>query len=113
MDSLWRTIKELRDHGLQVIGLETLPQAQLYYEADFRGPLALVVGGEGEGLTHLVKENCSSIVRLPMAGRVTSLNTGVAAGIALYEVLRQRGVRGRAQSGVAESKEGQDEPADS
>jgi 23S rRNA (guanosine2251-2'-O)-methyltransferase len=71
--------------------LEALPEAQPYAESDLTGPLGLVIGSEGRGLSRLVRETCDFLVRLPLLGNVESLNAGVAGGIALYEVLRQRG----------------------
>ena len=62
------------------------------YSAPLRGPIALVVGNEGEGLSRLVKERCDFLVSLPMAGPMASLNASVAAGVALYEIVRQRGL---------------------
>jgi 23S rRNA (guanosine2251-2'-O)-methyltransferase len=65
-----------------------------YDQADLRAPIALVVGGEGKGLTRLVAERCDLLVRLPMAGRTASLNAAVAGAIVLYEAVRQRGAGG-------------------
>ena len=64
---------------------------RLYNEADFKGPVALVIGSEGFGLSRLVKERCAEIVRIPMLGKINSLNASVATGIILYEVIKQRG----------------------
>ncbi len=60
------------------------------WHPDFTGPLALVIGSEGDGMGRLVRESCDIIVSLPMKGRVSSLNASVAAGIVMYEVMRQR-----------------------
>jgi 23S rRNA (guanosine2251-2'-O)-methyltransferase len=60
------------------------------WEADLRGSLALVVGSEGQGMRRLVRETCDFLVRLPMRGRVNSLNAAVAGSVVLYEVARQR-----------------------
>ena len=84
------SIRYLRDQGLTVFGVE-IDGKRLYNQADYRGGAAFVVGSEGEGLSRLVKERCDEIVRLPMRGRIGSLNASVATGIILYEVLRQRG----------------------
>ena len=64
---------------------------QNIYETNLKGPLALVIGGEHEGITRLVKERCDFVVSLPMKGKVTSLNASVAAGILMYEAAHQRG----------------------
>lgn len=61
-----------------------------YYEADFRDAIAIVIGSEGEGVSRLVKEKCDFTVAIPMYGRVSSLNASVAAGLLMYEVVRQR-----------------------
>ena len=60
------------------------------YRADLKGPLAIVMGAEGEGMRRLTRETCDQLVRLPMAGHVGSLNVSVAAGVCLYEAVRQR-----------------------
>jgi len=73
-----------------VVGLEGVAQAQRYDQADLNIPLALVVGSEGKGLRRLVRERCDFLVRLPMRGRVTSLNAAAAGAVVLYEALRQR-----------------------
>lgn len=88
--NLARTLDELKRQGLWVAGLEATEEAELYDQADLRGPLALVVGSEGSGLRRLVREKCDFLVRLPMLGRVSSLNAAVAGSVALYEVERQR-----------------------
>jgi 23S rRNA (guanosine2251-2'-O)-methyltransferase len=61
-----------------------------YYQADLRGPLLVVVGGEGRGLGRLAKEACDFVVRIPMRGKISSLNASVACSLLLYEVYRQR-----------------------
>lgn len=87
--NLPQTIEQLKKKGLWIVGAETDGQ-ELYWEARLDGPLGLVIGGEGKGLGRLVKERCDSLVRLPMCGRVNSLNASVAAALLVYEVLRQR-----------------------
>ncbi|MFA4844040.1 MAG: 23S rRNA (guanosine(2251)-2'-O)-methyltransferase RlmB [Candidatus Margulisiibacteriota bacterium] len=82
-------IRWLRDQSLTVFGVE-IDGKRLYNQADYRGPVALVIGSEGAGIARLVKERCDEVVRLPMRGKINSLNASVAAGILLYEVLRQR-----------------------
>jgi len=83
-------IRYLRDESLTVFGIE-IDGKKLYNQADCRGPCAVVVGSEGAGLARLVKERCDEILRLPMRGKINSLNASVATGIVLYEILRQRG----------------------
>ena len=82
-------IRYLKDQSLTIFGVE-IDGKRLYNQADYRGASAFVVGSEGSGLSRLVKERCDEVVRLPMRGAIGSLNASVAAGIVLYEVLRQR-----------------------
>jgi len=89
VSNLAQTIDELKEHGLWVVGCD-MDGEQTLWEADLTGPLAVVVGSEGSGVSRLVKEKCDFIVRLPMLGKISSLNASVAGGIVLYEVLRQR-----------------------
>jgi 23S rRNA (guanosine2251-2'-O)-methyltransferase len=87
--NLARTLRQLRDAGVSLVG--TTGEAELeLYDADLRGPLALVMGAEGAGMRRLTAELCDQQVRIPMAGSVESLNVSVATGVCLYEVLRQR-----------------------
>ena len=72
-----------------------------YLAAEYRGPCAIVVGAEGSGLHRLVRERCDQLVRLPMLGRVDSLNAGVAAAVVFYEALRQRTRAGGGAAGTA------------
>jgi 23S rRNA (guanosine2251-2'-O)-methyltransferase len=88
--NLVRAMEALKARGLWLAGLEALPGAQLYSEADLTGPLGLVVGSEGQGLARLVRERCDYLIRLPMHGRTESLNAAVAGAVALYEARRQR-----------------------
>ncbi len=99
--NLTRVLEKLKAAGVWVAGLEFWPHAQEYTQADWTGPLALVVGGEGQGLSRLVRETCDFLVRLPMYGRIGSLNVAVAGSIALYEIARQRraGVRQKPPGG--------------
>jgi 23S rRNA (guanosine2251-2'-O)-methyltransferase len=88
--NLARTLGQLRDaHRVWIVG--TAGEAEtVIYDADLRGPLALVLGGEEKGLRRLTREHCDLLVRLPMAGVVESLNVSVAAGVCLFEAVRQR-----------------------
>ncbi len=85
-----RALETLKESGVWIIGLEDVPGAQDYVTSDLRGPLAIVVGSEGQGIRRLVRETCDVLVKLPMYGAVTSLNAAVAGSIVLYETLRQR-----------------------
>jgi len=87
--NLVEAIERLKDAGIWVVGADQ-EAGRVYYEMDLRGPMALVVGGEGKGLRRLTKEHCDLLVRIPMGGRVSCLNAGVAAGIVIFEILRQR-----------------------
>ena len=82
-------LKELKEQGLWVYGTAADGSSDLWH-TDFTGPMALVIGSEGEGMGRLVKESCDFVVSLPMKGRVSSLNASAAAAITMYEVLRQR-----------------------
>lgn len=84
-----QTIEELKQNGIWVAAAEASGEMQ-YWDADFVRPTALVLGGEDKGVRRLVKEHCDYTLSLPLLGRITSLNVSVAAGIMLYEVLRQR-----------------------
>ncbi len=84
-----RLIELLKENGYWIAGLDA-DSGRPLWEADFRAPTALVLGNEGSGLHRLVKEKCDFLVAIPVRGRVGSHNVSVAAGIALYEVLRQR-----------------------
>jgi 23S rRNA (guanosine2251-2'-O)-methyltransferase len=87
--NLNRTLRDWADAGLQVVGLDAEGDTTLD-ELDGSGPLVLVVGSEGKGLSRLVRENCDAIVSIPMAGPTESLNASVAAGVVLAEIARQR-----------------------
>ena len=87
--NLNRTIEKLKAVGVMVIGLDADGDIE-YTEADFAGPVVIVIGSEGKGLSRLVRENCDQIASIPMAGKLSSLNASVSAGIVLYEVVRQR-----------------------
>lgn len=82
-------LRELKDQGLWVYGTAANGSSGLW-ETDLRGPVALVIGSEGDGMGRLVSECCDFIISLPMKGRLGSLNASAAAAITMYEVLRQR-----------------------
>ncbi len=88
--NLARALEELKESGVWVVGLEAVPDAQPLWKVRLDGALALVVGSEGEGIRRLVLEKCDVVARLPLLGRVESLNASTAAAVALYEALRHR-----------------------
>jgi 23S rRNA (guanosine2251-2'-O)-methyltransferase len=88
--NLARTLRELREAGVWITGLAGDTEASVY-GVDFRGPAALVLGSEGEGMRRLTRELCDFVAKIPMPGSMESLNVSVAAGVVLFEVLRQRG----------------------
>ncbi|MBN2302136.1 MAG: 23S rRNA (guanosine(2251)-2'-O)-methyltransferase RlmB [Lentisphaerae bacterium] len=88
--NLVRSMQALKDRGMWIVGLDASSEAKHYTNVDMKGSTGLVVGNEGTGLGRLVRNTCDFLVSLPMAGSIASLNAGVACGIALYEVLRQR-----------------------
>lgn len=89
--NLTRALQGLKEAGVWIYGLEGRPELPSYHETTLGGPIALVVGSEGTGLRRLVRESCDVLVRLPMRGRVESLNAAVAGSIALYAIARERG----------------------
>ncbi|HAA89238.1 MAG TPA: 23S rRNA (guanosine(2251)-2'-O)-methyltransferase RlmB [Peptococcaceae bacterium] len=92
--NLKHTLLKLKEVGLWVVGAD--PKAELcYFDADLTGPLVLVVGGEGKGMSPSLTRVCDLLVRIPMCGKINSLNAAVAASLILYEVLRQRLKKGR------------------
>lgn len=82
------TIKTLKEHGLWIAAADM--DGQTFYEQNLTGPIGLVIGSEGFGISRLVKKNCDYIVKMPMVGNVTSLNASVAGSILLYEIFKQR-----------------------
>ena len=82
------TIKRLKEEGLWIAAADM--DGDVFYEQNLTGPLGLVIGSEGFGISRLVKQNCDFTVKMPMTGNVTSLNASVAGGILLYEIFRQR-----------------------
>jgi 23S rRNA (guanosine2251-2'-O)-methyltransferase len=87
--NLARSLNELKERSIRVIGASDDAE-QTIYDLDLSGPVALVLGAEGTGLRQLTRNTCDALVRIPMQGAVESLNVSVAAGVCLYEVLRQR-----------------------
>lgn len=89
--NLAQGINTLKERGVWVIGLESGPDSRPLEDTDLGGPLALVVGGEGAGMRKLVRRSCDLVVRLPMRGRIASLNASVAGSTALYLAWGARG----------------------
>ncbi len=87
--NLARTLGELKERDIRVVGTSEDAE-QTIYDIDLRGPMALVLGAEGTGMRQLTRKTCDDLVRIPMAGAVESLNVSVAAGVCLFEALRQR-----------------------
>ncbi len=83
------TIKELKDNGFWIVGT-SLNNSVDYRSVDYSGKIALVIGNEGSGMSKLVEQNCDYIVKIPMYGTTNSLNASVAAGIMIYEIIRDR-----------------------
>ena len=89
VNNLVETINYLKDKGLWICGTD-VETDKYYYDQDLTGPLAIVIGNEGSGMSRLVKENCDFLVKIPMKGRITSLNASVSSGIVIYEAVKQR-----------------------
>jgi 23S rRNA (guanosine2251-2'-O)-methyltransferase len=87
--NLSRALKALKDAGVWLVGLIGETETSVY-SVDLDGPVALVLGGEGEGLRRLTREACDFLAHIPMRGDIESLNVSVATGIVLFETLRQR-----------------------
>lgn len=87
--NLARTLKQLNEAEIRVIGTAGEAQSNLY-EADLRGKIALIMGAEEKGMRRLTRENCDQLIKMPMAGQVESLNVSVATGVCLFEAVRQR-----------------------
>jgi len=90
--NLARTLRELKDAGVWITGLAGDTDTSVY-GVDFKGPVALVLGGEGEGIRRLTRELCDFVAKIPMPGTMESLNVSVATGVVLFEALRQRSAK--------------------
>jgi 23S rRNA (guanosine2251-2'-O)-methyltransferase len=84
-----RTIDALKKKGIWIVGAD-IDGLKTYYQEDLTGKIALVIGSEGKGISRLIKEKCDFLVRIPMKGKIGSLNASVAASILMYEIERQR-----------------------
>ena len=89
VNNLNETIEYLKEHDVWIYGTD-MSTDKLYYEEDLTGNIAIVIGSEGYGMSRLVKEKCDFLIKIPMKGKITSLNASVSAGIVMYEVVKQR-----------------------
>ena len=89
VNNLNETIQYLKDNDVWIYGTD-MNTDKMYYDEDMRGNVAIVIGSEGFGMSRLVKENCDFLIKIPMKGKITSLNASVSAGIVMYEVVKQR-----------------------
>lgn len=89
VNNINETIKHLKENGVWICGTDMDTKVE-YDKQDMTMPIGLVIGSEGFGMSRLVKENCDFLVKIPMKGKITSLNASVSAGIVMYEVVRQR-----------------------
>lgn len=87
--NLARTLEKLQQRGLWVVGTAGEAEQEIYQQ-DLTGPLVVIMGAEGKGMRRLTREHCDFLVKLPMAGSVSSLNVSVATGVCLFEAVRQR-----------------------
>ena len=87
--NLARSLEKLQQRGLWIVGTAGEAEQELFQQ-DMTGPTVLIMGAEGKGMRRLTREHCDYLVKLPMAGSVSSLNVSVATGICLFEALRQR-----------------------
>ena len=89
VNNLAETIRNLKEQGLWIIGTDMETETQ-YDKQDYTGDIAIVIGSEGFGMSKIVKDNCDFLIKIPMKGKITSLNASVSAGIVIYEALKQR-----------------------
>lgn len=88
--NLARCLRSLKDRGIRLVGTSDQASESLY-QSNLTGPVAIVLGGEQKGMRRLTRETCDALLSIPMAGPVSSLNVSVAAGVVLFEAVRQRG----------------------
>ncbi|MBP2002614.1 23S rRNA (guanosine2251-2'-O)-methyltransferase [Paenibacillus shirakamiensis] len=89
-----QTIEQLKEAGVWVVGTDVDAHEEIYDNNVFTGPVAIVIGNEGKGMGRLIREKCDVLLKLPMNGRLNSLNASVAAGVVMYETLRKRRLQG-------------------
>ena len=88
MTNLSQTMKQLKEKGFWFVCADM--DGEVMYRQNLTGPIGLVIGNEGDGVSRLVRENCDYIARIPMRGDIDSLNASVAAGVLAFEIVRQR-----------------------
>ena len=89
VNNINETIKYLKEKNVWIYGTD-METEKMYYDEDLTGNVAIVIGSEGFGMSRLVKENCDFLIKIPMKGKITSLNASVSAGIVMYEAVKQR-----------------------
>ena len=89
VNNINETIRELKENGVWIVGTDGSADT-LYYDQDLTGPIAIVVGSEGRGMSKLTMKSCDFLVKIPMMGKITSLNASVSGGIVMFEALKQR-----------------------
>lgn len=87
--NITESLKKLKEYGLWIYGLDMAGESNIY-DTKLEGAIGIVVGNEGEGISRLVKENCDVLMKIPMTGKINSLNASVSAAISIYEVVRQK-----------------------
>lgn len=89
VNNINETLRELKEKGVWIVGTDGSAD-KLYYEQDYTGPIAIIIGSEGRGMGKLTMQNCDFLVKIPMFGHITSLNASVSGGIVLFEAVKQR-----------------------
>ena len=89
VNNINEAVRDLKENGVWVVGTDGSAD-KLYYEQDFRGPIAIIIGSEGRGMNKLTMKSCDFLVKIPMFGHITSLNASVSGGIVLFEAVKQR-----------------------
>lgn len=89
VNNINEAIRELKENGVWIVGTDGSAD-KLYYEQDFKGAIAIIIGSEGRGMSKLTMQNCDFLVKIPMFGHITSLNASVSGGIVLFEAVKQR-----------------------
>ena len=92
VNNINETIKYLKEQGVWICGTDGEAKTY-YYNQDLTGPLGIVIGNEGSGMSDKVTKNCDFLVKIPMKGKVTSLNASVSTGIIVYEAVKQRNLK--------------------